>query len=74
MIEAQHVLLSIVRLVSRVIDFFVVEDVFKKEKRIIVFFFKCEVEEGIETENLIKYSIRNGPKRSPLVIKAYTNH
>ena len=72
MIEAQHVLLSIVRLVSRVIDLFVVEDVFKKEKRIIVFFFKCE--EGTETENLIKYSIRNGPKRSPLVIKAYTNY
>ena len=49
-IEAQHVLHCIARLVSRVIDLFVVEDVFKKEKQKIVFFFKCE--EGTETETL----------------------
>ena len=35
---------------SRVIDLFVVEDVFKKEMQKIVSFFKCE--EGTETENL----------------------
>ena len=50
MIEAQHVLHCIARLVSRVIDLFVVEDVFKKEKQKIVFFFKGE--EGTETETL----------------------
>ena len=35
---------------SRVIDLFLVEDVFKKETQKIVSVFKCE--EGTETENL----------------------
>ena len=45
----QHVFLRIARFsLSRVIDLFVVEDVFKKETQKIVSFFKCE--EGNETE------------------------
>ena len=41
-----------------VIDLFDVGDVFKKEKRKIVFLFKCK--EGTETETLKIYLIRNG--------------
>ena len=51
MIEAQHVLLCITQIsLSRVINLFVVEDVFKKERQKIVSFFKCE--EGTDVVNL----------------------
>ena len=51
MIEAQHRFLHIARLVcQQAIDLFVMEDVFKKNAKDGVFFFKCE--EGTETENV----------------------